>query len=205
MDAAIIPRLKQRLTEPLPGKKAQLKMAPSFRPDINKTENTTKAGVLLLLFPNPVELHLVLMKRPTYAGVHSDQISFPGGKFEPVDHTLIDSAIREAQEEVGVPSDSIQVLGVLTELYIPVSEIEVLPVIGFCRQKPIFRIDPKEVSYLIEEKVSLLFNPMIKGIKPFSNEKYAGDIPYYDIQGNHVWGATAMILNEFLEVLNDIK
>jgi len=204
LDTAIISKLKLKLAEPLPGRTAQLRMAPTFRPDIYKTEHSLKAGVLILLFPKPVELYTVFMKRPKYEGVHSDQISFPGGKFEKFDQSLTDTAIRETNEEIGVPAKNIQVIGTLSPLFIPVSEIEVFPTVGFCSLKPVFKIDPSEVDYLIEESLDNLLNPEIKRIKPYSGEKFTGQIPYYDVKGNHVWGATAMILSEFLEIIHSV-
>ena len=201
MNSVTISRLKQRLTEPLPGRDAQLKMAPSFRLVGSAFEHGTKAGVLILLYPNPSELHLVLMKRTEYPGVHSAQISFPGGKFDLGDKNLIETAIREIHEEIGISSEFIEVLGTLTPLYIPVSEIEVFPAIAFASQKQLFKIAPYEVDYLIEVPVDHLLNANVVKIKPYFDKKFSGTIPYFDIQGNHVWGATAMILSEFIEVL----
>ena len=201
MNAAFISRLKQRLTEPLAGRNAQLKMAPSFRPDLQETENTAKAGVLLLLYPNPIELYLVFIKRTEYPGVHSAQISFPGGKFERSDNDLIHTAIRETQEEIGVDPSDIDILGKLSPLYIPVSEMKVYPTVAFTPQQPTFKIAPDEVDYIIEEPLDNLLKSNITKTKPYDDHRYTGTIPYYDIQGNHVWGATAMILSEFMEAI----
>lgn len=203
MTEIIIPQLKYRLTQPLPGKDAQLKMAPSFRPDLSPKDSDTKAGVLLLLYPNINELCLVLIKRPVYQGIHSGQISFPGGKFEPSDRSLVETALRETQEETGLSHDLIEIIGQLTPLYIPVSEIEVYPIVGFISARPIFHPDPHEVESLIEAPLSSLLAPASKEAKPFKNEKYNGIIPYFNVQNYHVWGATAMILNEFLEIIKE--
>lgn len=204
MDIEIIEKLKQRLAEPLPGKDAQLKMAPSFRPEGQATAHTVQAGVLILLYPNPSELYLVLMKRTEYPGVHSAQISLPGGKFEPKDQSLVDTAVRETHEEIGISPEKITVLGRLTPLYIPVSETEVYPAVAYMSTKPVFQIEPDEVDYLIEEPIAHLLKPEIVCSKPYKDQKYGGNIPYFDIQGNHVWGATAMILSEFTEVLKSV-
>jgi 8-oxo-dGTP pyrophosphatase MutT (NUDIX family) len=203
MTEAIIPQLKYRLTRPLPGKETQLKMAPSFRPDLSPRYSDTKAGVLLLLYPNPNELYLVLTKRPVYQGTHSGQISFPGGKFDPSDKSFVETALRETQEEIGITRHLIEIIGQLTPLYIPVSEIEVFPTVGFTEIRPIFHPDPHEVEFLIEVPLSTLLNPAIKEIKPFESEKFNGIIPYFNIENNHVWGATAMILSEFLEIVRE--
>lgn len=204
MDKSFISIIKERLTRPLPGTSAQLKMSPTFRPVTNNDVSATKAGVLLLLYPNPAELFLVFMKRPTYPGVHSAQVSFPGGKLDTTDQDMTDTALRETFEEIGIVREKIEILGTLTPLYIPVSEMKVFPMVGFCAEKPAFKIDPNEVAYLIEEPLQSFFKAEVKKIKPFTSEKYTGKIPYFDIQENHIWGATAMILNEFLEIVNEV-
>jgi 8-oxo-dGTP pyrophosphatase MutT (NUDIX family) len=205
MTVKIIPEIKQRLAMSLPGKSAQLQMAPSFRPDILSKSISAQAGVMVLLYPNPTKLYLALTKRTEYPGVHGGQISLPGGKFENGDQNLIETALRETMEEIGIQPSFIEILGQLTPLYIPVSEFEVHPVIGFMHSSPIFTIDKNEVQYIIEVELEFLLSPEAKATKPFANEKYQGNIPYFNINGNEVWGATAMILNEFLEIIKDLK
>ena len=176
MTKDIVPAIKQRLTLPLPGKYMQMQMAPTFRPDINNQQTSVKAGVMILLYPNPTELHVVLMKRPEYPGTHSGQISFPGGKFEANDENLIKTALRETEEEIGVLSSNVMVLGQLTPLYIPASEFEVYPTVGFI-DKPQFIIDPQEVEYVIEAEANFLLRPDTKGVKRFSNNQYTRRYP----------------------------
>jgi NTP pyrophosphohydrolases including oxidative damage repair enzymes len=203
MDSSFISKLQQRLTEPLPGKDAQLKMAPSFRPDGDSSAKSVKAGVLILLYPNP-DLYFVLMKRPEYQGVHSGQISLPGGKFEVSDASLIETAVRETYEEVGVQPETISVLGTLSPLYIPVSETEVYPAVAYIDRKPVFKVDTNEVAYLIETPVHELLQTQNRKTRPYDSGRFSGIIPYFDIQGNVVWGATAMILSEFSEIIESI-
>ena len=199
-----IPELIHSLSQSLPGQTVQFQMAPSFRPNFPDKLNPTQAGVMLLLYSNPVELNLVFIKRAEYPGAHSGQISFPGGKYESIDLNLVSTALRETEEEIGIHASEIKVLGALTSLYIPASEFEVYPIVGFLPDKPIFNIDEGEVQYIIEVNVTYLLNPAIKSIKPFANDRYQGHIPYFNIEGNEVWGATAMILNEFLEIVKMI-
>jgi len=205
MTVKIIPEIKQRLAMSLPGKSAQLQMAPSFRPDILSKGVSTQAGVMVLLYPNPTKLYLALIKRTEYPGVHSGQISFPGGKFEDGDQNIIETALRETMEEIGIQPSTIEILGQLTPLYIPVSEFEVHPVIGFMHASPIFTIDKNEVQYMIEVELEYLLSPEAKAIKPYLTEKYQGNVPYFNVDSNEIWGATAMILNEFLEIIKDLK
>ena len=120
--------LREGLSSSLPGMDAQYKLVPPgrARPDlaeIKHTRNPRLAGVLALFYPIDQIPHVVLMKRNTYPGVHSGQISFPGGQHEEFDHDMVATALREAEEEVGVERESVEVLGSLTEVYIPPSHL----------------------------------------------------------------------------------
>lgn len=197
----LIENLTRKLSEPLPGKKAQLLMAPAFRPDVEAGKDGRKAGVIILLYPHQNKIWSVLTKRQVYEGNHSGQVSFPGGKVEPEDTSLISTALREAEEEIGVNQNMIEILGSLTPLYIPVSGIEVYPVVGYIDYRPDFNPDPHEVDFLIEFPFHLLFEPGIKDTEIYESGNRKGIIPFYNISGNHVWGATAMILSELIEIL----
>jgi 8-oxo-dGTP pyrophosphatase MutT (NUDIX family) len=199
-----IDKLQEHLTKPLPGKDAQFLMAPTFRIDIPNNENPELAAVLILLYPIQNKWHTVFMKRTEYPGAHSGQISFPGGKYETSDTYLKTTALRETEEEFGINSAEIKVIGSLTPLHIPVSKIDVHPFIGYLGYKPKFKPDSNEVAYLIEANLLELLNPSIIEAKPFKSGKYDGMVPYYNIKGNHVWGATAMILSEFLEIVKKL-
>ncbi len=201
MNFPFINNLKYKLSQPLPGSETQFQMAASFRKSSNKTLVSATAGVLLLLYITDNEWNIVLIKRPEYLGVHSAQISFPGGKFDSTDANLLHTALRETEEEIGVHANKISILGELTKLYIPPSEIEVYPFVGFCAETPIFTIDTREVQYVIEAKISDFINPANRLEKPYSSNETSGTIPYFNINGHEVWGATAMIINEFLAVI----
>ena len=195
-----IDQLALDLKSILPGRKAQYKMAPELRLD-NRHGYYQNAAVMILLFIRAGSWHTVLMKRPEYAGAHSNQISLPGGKFEESDADLQETAMREIREEIGIDDKQIQILGCLSRLHIPVSGIEVLPLVGFYPDEPDFQPDPSEVTYLIEVPLEDLLNPVN------SREKYRTlmcklvKVPYFKIGEEQVWGATAMILSEFLEVI----
>jgi 8-oxo-dGTP pyrophosphatase MutT (NUDIX family) len=201
MDAeAWIARLEKALSAPLPGPAAWQKMAPSQRRTVSVHLPKKSGGVLMLLYPHHGRLHCVFMRRAEYDGVHSGQVSFPGGMKEEHDASMTDTALREAQEEIGIDPARVRVLGVLTPLHIPVSNIVVYPTVGYVPERPVFRIDPEEVQYLIEESLDTLADAAILKSEKMVIQDKEMDVPYFDVQGHHIWGATAMILSEFLEV-----
>lgn len=209
MEFPEIERLKERLTAPLPGIEAQKMMMPVVpdlsRFEISKRKNSVQGGVLILIYPQHNELYIPLMLRPEYGGPHSGQVSLPGGRIEDTDEDLVQTALREAHEELGIPSEKVIVAGNLTELFIIASNFTVLPVIGIMDERPEFQSDPREVAELIETPISLLLNAEIVKSRPFNvRGGIQIDAPYFDIFGHHVWGATAMILSEFLTVYRDL-
>ena len=179
-------------------------MAPELRLE-NQHGHYRNAAVMILLFTRDGSWHTVLMKRPEYAGTHSNQISLPGGKFEDSDADLEETALREIREEIGIDDSRIRILGNLSPLHIPVSGIEVLPVIGFYPGTPDFQPDPSEVAYLIETPLEDLLNPRNTREKFRTLMCKLVRVPYFQIGEEHVWGATAMILSEFLEVVRTGK
>jgi 8-oxo-dGTP pyrophosphatase MutT (NUDIX family) len=204
MFADWITGLKEELLRPLPGLTAQMRMAPSVIRPGKSMLPIRDSGVLLLLYPSGGSLSTIFMKRPEYGGPHGGQISFPGGKTEKEDGSLIDTALRESHEEIGISPSSVEVLGKLTPLIIPVSRFKILPVVGFLHEEPRFISDPEEVEHLIEADLQLLMKAEIvkKEILTLGNQLI--EVPYYDVHGHHVWGATAMILSEFLEVIRKL-
>jgi 8-oxo-dGTP pyrophosphatase MutT (NUDIX family) len=199
-----IDQLEQDLKSNLPGRRAQYKMAPELRLE-NRQGYYRNAAVMILLYIRNGSWHTVLMKRPEYAGAHSNQISLPGGKSEDGDTDLKETALREIREEIGIDDSRIRVLGNLSHLHIPVSGIEVLPVIGFYPEEPDFQPDPAEVSYLIETSIEDLLHPRNTREKFRTLMCKLVRVPYFQVGEEHVWGATAMILSEFLEVVRTGK
>lgn len=198
--------LSDRLQKELPGKIAHIEAAPYRRVDFNTTELTEarKSGVLVLFYTKDNEPHIALMLRPKYNGTHSGQVSFPGGKQEDSDRSIEDTALREANEEVGVILDDVDVIGRLTDVYIPVSKFNVSPVIGFIDYHPNFIIDNHEVEELIELKLSDLTTITqleISKIKLSNNDFLKA--PSFVFGDKIVWGATALMLNELRHLLND--
>lgn len=206
----LIEELRNRLQGTLPGPEAQAHMSPMQLRDERFLQqhrpHARQGGVLLLLYPYNGRFYLPLMQRPVYEGHHSGQISLPGGKQEPGDRDKIETALREAWEEIGVEPARVQLIGQLSELYIPPSNYQVLPVVGFCAERPNFVADPVEVAGIIEVSLDDLLHE--KSIQQTYRTLEGGirmKIPYYGVDEHVVWGATAMILSEFLAIVRTIK
>ncbi len=206
-------QLRRRLKAPLPGPTAQRRMAPQPLPhQANRWDaaatNCREASVLLLLYPHAttseVEWHVVLMRRPDYPGVHGGQVSLPGGQREG-DETLAMTALREAHEEVGLLPTHVELLGQLSQLYTPPSNYCIYPFVGLTSQRPKFIPNPAEVAALIECPLSRLQDRFTRQQErwTFGNE-VEREVPFFNVAGHKVWGATAMILSEFLAVLDQI-
>lgn len=197
----IIELIRQELIKPLPGETSHNKMAPVTRSPINTDMSFQKGGVLILLYPCDNVANVVFMKRVEDNTPHSGQISFPGGRFEPGDKSLYKTALRETEEELGFTTSGIEIIGELTPLKIQVSNMEVKPFIGVSYERPRFIPNPEEVDYLIEVNLKDLLAPDIIQKKVEFIRGTEIEIPYYNIRENHIWGATAMILSEFLDIL----
>lgn len=206
MESAFLSKLKQQLQLPLPGIEVQWEMAhvnrEKLKPqDLNPTQFKSSA-VLLLLIEKENGFFIPLTERHTYNGAHSGQISFPGGKFDETDETLEQTALRECYEEIGL-RDNIEILGQLTPIYIPVSKFMVQPFVSVLKQTEInYNINTTEVKSIIELPLKhLVFPELVKEtfVEPAPGYKFK--TPYFDVEGKIVWGATAMILNEFKHLL----
>lgn len=202
-DGHLIERLQQRLRRPLPGWRSQWELASMPGRPREAPPGHRKSGVLSLLYPHQDELHLVFMQRAEDGRVHSGQISFPGGRMEPEDPTLEHTALREAEEELGISPPRVQVLGQLTHLYIPPSNFWVKPVVGFAAERPNFRPDPREVQRVIEVPVAQLLAqpPQDVPVRVYAGLELQAKAFLFD--EHIIWGATAMMLNELLTILRD--
>ena len=145
------------------------------------------------------------MKRPTYNGAHSGQVSFPGGKFEQQDLDLNFTALRETHEEIGVAPEEVSLIGKLSDLFIIASNFKVHPSVGFVPSRPQFIPDPLEVEEVLEVSLSHLYDLTQRGVEPMRFENYTIHSPYFDVQGHVVWGATAMMLSELLQVISELE
>lgn len=195
----------------LPGENAHYKMAPIERlkalTTIARDKNVARrASVLALFYPSESDVtHLLLILRKTYKGVHSAQVGFPGGKAEEEDESAMATALRETEEEVGVPQNAVTVVKEMTEIYIPPSDFFVQPFIGYTEKMPKFIAQVEEVEALIEVPLSHFMDDSVCTTKKITTS-YATDIdvPAYFLNGHIVWGATAMMLSEIREVLQQV-
>lgn len=200
-----IQNLKRGFEEPLPGEMAHKKMMPKSRvnyPVSSPSGLAPKEGsVLILLYPKGDKLYFPLMLRPNYNGVHGGQISLPGGKKEQKDKSFIETAIREAEEEIGIKSKEVTILGQLTTLYVFASNFKVIPTVGYTSSTPMFIPNPYEVEAIIETPLDDLLDSSLIKTTVLNVRGFDLEAPYFDFAGNVVWGATAMILSEFKALL----
>jgi len=196
-------KLTNALSKDLPGLEAQMRMTPIGRQ--NKISeiprDVKKSAVLLLIYFHEDEFSIVFIKRAIDGGRHSGQIAFPGGGFENYDTDLKATAIRETEEEIGV--SKVKLLGTLSSIYIPVSNYFVQPVVGILNYKPKFTKSIDEVSEVYSVKLKRVTNAKIIS-NTFEINNQTITAPFYIFNGFEVWGATAMILSEFIEVLDKI-
>jgi 8-oxo-dGTP pyrophosphatase MutT (NUDIX family) len=167
-------------------------------------ENPVQAAVLVLFYGSGKETRLVFIKRNEYDGPHSAQVSFPGGARETGDPTLEETALRETREELGIKGQ-IEVLGSLTPLHIPVSNFMVHPFVGWMNQSPEFRPDPTEVQYVIEVSLRELLDPANCDSEIIYHHERSIKAPFYRVGKEKIWGATAMMLSEVLQLATSLQ
>ncbi len=178
--------------------------APARRKELSiEGRSCREAGVLALLMPHDSGPVVVLTVRRDELPDHGGQISFPGGQREG-DETLVDTALREAHEEIGLSPDSVRLLGPLTPLYIPPSNFCVHPFLGAAPKRPPLTPTDREVSRVLRISLQRLLDPDTRVWEPWSLHGERVDVPYYDVDGHTVWGATAMMLAEVLAVARDV-
>jgi len=200
-------QLSKLKNAPLGGIDSQFKMAPELRKKFTLEEilrdNPKQSAVLALFYPDKKnKTHFLLTKRANYNGVHSSQISFPGGKIEKSDKNLQQTALRETYEETGILASDISIYREVSKTYIPPSNFWVTPFIGILNYTPNF-ISSNEVQTFIEVKIKDLLNENNVTSKNLSTSYMANiDVPCFKLNNYIVWGATAMILSEIKDLLN---
>lgn len=201
--------LSERLGQPLPGLDAQLKMAPdpvsdAPRRKLDPPEHAHQSSVLILLFPNEEgETELLLTLRSSNIN-HGGQISLPGGRIDEGE-TPSQAALREAFEEVGIAKDHIEILGNLSTLYVSHSNNQVTPVVGYMERQPELTLNPAEVEEAFTVEVESLANKKNLTVQDWNLRQYTYKVPFWDVHRVPLWGATAMMLSEFLELYREYK
>ncbi len=211
MDISLMQNIEKALREPLPGHKAHMEMAVvGHHRKAEAPEEANKAGVLALFIPDKNgHTELVFIRRSSHYhdDRHKGQIGFPGGKKEREDNDMRETALRETKEEIGVEPAEVEVLGKLSNLYIPVSNFLVHPYVGYMRSRPEFSLQETEIAEVITCDYKRLLNEDCRDTTKIelSSGIHLENVPYFDLKGKILWGATAMMMAELVHVLKKIK
>jgi len=200
--------LAERLKQPLPGSIAHepLRAVPvgSIKPKFEHKLPPRPGSVLILLYEDGGQIKFPLTKRPDYLGTHGGQISLPGGKAEEGED-VTETALREGEEEIGIKRESITVIGTLSEFFVIPSNFLIVPVVAYTDARPTFVPDPIEVVKIIEGNLDdLVRDNAIRTKEILAAKLYPMMAPHFEIEGEVVWGATAMMLNEFRLVIRSL-
>ena len=200
--------LKHKLTGPLKGMNSHLKMAPKHRISDYMNEqkmvvNAQKSAVMILFFQEDNVLKMIVIRRSVYVGIHSGQIAFPGGRYEEEDGDVRVTALREIEEEIGISEEKIEIIGRLSDIYVPPSNFLISVFVGHLAEKPQYKIDEREVDEVIEIPFSDFFKPYVIKQKDFyvNSIKAVSNAPYFDVTNAEIWGASAMVICELLDIL----
>ena len=197
--------IREALLKKLPGASSHSKMLPPKRVLKAAPQDRSKvkqSSVLLLLFEENEHFKVLLIKRPPHMKHHAGQIALPGGRVE-TNETAQETALRETYEEIGIKAEFIEILGTLSDFYVEVSRFQITPFVGWLSSKPVFRINPDEVEKII-------FFPIEKLKPPYDEQQLDTitgklDVPCIRFENEIIWGATAMILSEFYDVLQNVS
>jgi 8-oxo-dGTP pyrophosphatase MutT (NUDIX family) len=202
-------KLKDELLLSLPGVDAHLRLAPEIRVNDIKEgitpDHALESAVLIILYPFNQRLHTVVILRNEYDGAHSGQISLPGGKAEASDIDFIHTALREAHEEIGIIPSEMEIIGQLSRFYVRPSNFIIYPYIAYCARRPDFHPDPTEVQRIIEIDIlnEISFEKIVNKTLTFRNNLKV-KAPGFEISGEFMWGATAMIFSELIHVMKNV-
>ncbi|MDT8412590.1 MAG: CoA pyrophosphatase [Vicingaceae bacterium] len=198
--------ISEKFKYPLPGIKTHLEAAPHRKADVDELakKQARQSGVLILFYEKNFTLHTVLIERAINNSTHSGQIAFPGGKKEEHDADLIETALREANEEIGIVREHVEVIGKLTDVFIPVSNFLVAPVIGFIDYTPTFTLQISEVYDVVEVEVQTLIHPNTFQQQTVKlSDGVQLKVPCFVVNKQIVWGATALMINELRYLIKD--
>ena len=196
--------IKKAIHSLKPGLKSQLIMMIEPRPGHKTYEEMKnkckKAGVMVLFFPRKNKLYLILTRRTKMVQYHPNQISFPGGQCEPNESPL-EAGLRETYEELGISPEKIKILGELTPLYIPSSNYCIYPSVGVMDKAPIYNLRVKEVSEVMEIPLTYLLDRKNITKETWNIKNRQINVPFYLYEKHKIWGATAMVLAELLDII----
>jgi len=199
-------RLKEILNSDLPGWAAQQLMSPAKDPRYRQLpDDYRKAAVMALLYPDAVGNYcVILIERAKHNSndKHAGQIGFPGGKYETDDGDMLTCALREVEEEIGIAAAEIDVLGPLSELFVFASNFLVQPFVGVLADVPSYTIQESEVHSVLDVPLSVLMDQHTQGVTDIIiRDQKITDVPYYDVNGKVLWGATAMMMSELQQAI----
>lgn len=204
-------KIREEISERLPGESAHVKMSPEHRilssAALKNADNVRDCAVAIVLYRIDNRVECILTQRPNYAGNHSGQVSFPGGKKDLSDDNLEVTARRECFEEIGIPREEGVLLGKLTDVYIPVSGFLVKPFVFYHSELPNLTPDKREVAEILRfslfdlKKETLIAYTEIR----LDDGTIFRNIPYFNLANKKVWGATALILSELKEILVNME
>ena len=200
--------IKKKLSETLPGIDSHLKMAPpqravALKGGLDQKSNAKKSAVMMLFFVDNAELHMIVIRRSNYVGIHAGQIAFPGGRYEEEDGDVEVTAFREIEEEIGITHDKIELLGRLSDIYVQPSNFLISIFVGFLNEKPVYHRQEREVAEVIEIPFREFFDENVIKYKDFyvGSLKASANAPYFDVANVEIWGASAMVIHEFLDII----
>ena len=202
----LIEKLKNNYEDALPGEKAQNIMLAKPRINVvfpNSEEQAIPSAVLILLYPDKDNINFILTERTKEVQHHKGQISLPGGSWEKGEH-LHETALRETEEEIGIPAEKIKIISELTPLFVKVTGYMIHPFIGHIHQRPKIIPHPNEVSNVFTVNISELMDPDNRQTELWTIRETPVDVPFFKFGKYKVWGATAMILSEFKQCITDI-
>ena len=198
--------LTRRLAEPLPGRLGQRLFEPELsygRHYSPPPDDARQAAVLVLLYPHHGQWHIPFTARPETMADHAGQVSFPGGMIEPGESSR-QAALRELEEELGVGPDRIELLGRLSPLNLYVSNFAITPWVAALDHRPEMNPNPQEVAEVLEVPLAHLLDPVNVSRAPWSHGGIQFHAPYIGWHEHRIWGATSMMLGEFLTIVRDL-
>lgn len=202
--------LEKSFNQPLKGHHSHQKMAPASRSgdvEVAKSngniETAKKSAVMILMYNDEFGTKVIFIRRSFYVGIHAGQIAFPGGRFEEEDITVENTALREIEEEIGIKPKEINVVGRLSDIFVPASNFIISVFVGFLDEKPEYKIDEREVAEIIEVELSEFFQNDVISEKEFLVPSTSKSVkaPYYKVGNIELWGASAMVMSELIDML----